>query len=229
MQYHSVNNMANTESDNSEQVKAKPVITKGVIALAHLAWICGATFWIASSLGAYGVPSESVSAFLPIDEAAYRSTGLVVVIASVLIGVPVFIFLVVRMRMSPFYPMADSVITRESDFFRPDACFYIALFIAVSIIFIYPAVGPENARLDGGIPLFILLVGVLLNIIFSRVPGLVAWFSGFVLYRRVKLIQLLEENDGRVCLACRHVLGPQALNEDKCPECGKPVVDQEHP
>jgi hypothetical protein len=75
----------------------------------------------------------------------------------------------------------------------------------------------------------IVLLGLILNTFLIRIPAGFLVCSGIFVYQIVKLIQLLEENDGRVCLGCRHVLGPQALNEYKCPECGKPVVDQEHP
>ena len=99
----------------------------------------------------------------------------------------------------------------------------IVLFIGLLLVF------PEPLDVVVTVVIAIVLLGLILNTFLIRIPAGFLVCSGMFVYQIVKLIQLLEENDGRVCLACRHVLGPQALNEYKCPECGKPVVDQEHP
>jgi hypothetical protein len=57
--------------------------------------------------------------------------------------------------------------------------------------------------------------------IWRRKPA--AWLcfiSGFSELQATKLAKLLEENDGRVCLSCRHVLISKDEADPKCPECG---------
>ena len=200
--------------------QAKSVITKSLIALAYLVWICGTVLCVVNiglllQMATRGVPTLSLIILAVVTWGCIISGGIALIV------------IFQRIKKSSYYSLSKHVVIRQRSSFKDDSWFYIcftASLISTALAFGSLFWNGEYSIVFIAIAVLFALLGVFLNVcINNRLPVYVAVCSGFVVLQMVKLIQLLEENDGKVCLACRHVLGPQALHGYQCPECGKPV------
>ena len=205
--------MAQEGTDNSAETK--PVITKGVIALAHLAWICMTSFLLLL-----------VWSFIPdfrIEGTTFLVIRAVLTLVIVILGGLVLAVVFNRIKKSSYYSLSKYIVIEKNALFKDDLWFNSAAFIGIAIVGMGTFLFHDHQLVITAIALVIILLGLVFNIYLRKMPKGASYFTGLCVLQMVKLIQLLEENDGKVCLKCRHVLGTQALHEDKCPECGKAV------
>ena len=205
--------------------KYKPVITGWVIFLSHLVWVAFIAFWLALLIYLSSPRSPSVSAW---DN--YVDSIVLVLSFGMPVGIISFVVVWLRIKKSNYFKVAKKTVLNDGrDGFWSDYWFNLALVTAGVIgLFGFDIVDSAPHYLVGAIMLAIVVAGLLANTLLIRLPNTFVMLSGLFVIQSAKLIQLLEESNGKVCLECGHVLGPQALNEDKCPECGKAVDLMSH-
>jgi predicted RNA-binding Zn-ribbon protein involved in translation (DUF1610 family) len=215
--------------ENREQVKAKPVITRWLLFFSYLGFICSVPLililvYMGLALALVALTEDNYLLPSPDGVMGIYLFPLLVVLTLVAMSSRMTVHIIARRphtwassSKTKSYRLAFEFTSRHLGDLALDPLFKCSL-ISIPVIVFFVFAGKVGVAVIIAIAVF--LIFNIVNIWRRKPAAWLCFISGFSELQATKLAKLLEENDGRVCLSCRHVLISKDEADPKCPECG---------